>query len=66
LEKNKGRKNRDLWEGMSEDIWEIMRREKMGENRVKRLKALGNAIVPQIAFEIMKSIAWIENEKATD
>jgi len=27
---------------------------------VDRLKALGNSIVPQIAFEIMKRIAWIE------
>jgi hypothetical protein len=29
---------------------------------VERLKALGDAIVPQIAYEIIKRIAWIENE----
>ena len=35
-------------------------------NRAYSLKALGNAIIPQIAFEIMKRIAWIENERAAD
>ncbi len=33
-------------------------------DRIHRLKALGNAIVPQIAHEILKNIAWIENELA--
>ena len=32
-------------------------------DRSNRLKALGNSIVPQIAFEIMKSIMEVENVK---
>jgi hypothetical protein len=33
------------------------------EERVNKLKALGNAIVPQVAFQILKIIAEIENRK---
>jgi len=33
-------------------------------SRVHRIKALGNAIIPQIAFEIMKRIAWIERNES--
>ena len=34
-------------------------------DRSKRIKALGNAIVPQIAFEIFKAIEQVKNERTT-
>jgi hypothetical protein len=34
-------------------------------DRVARLKSLGNAIVPQVVFQIMKAILKVEEENGT-
>lgn len=41
----------------------LARRPLRNKNRVQRLKAAGNSIVPQIAFELMQGIINIEGEK---
>ena len=47
------------------DDWEegVPRVAKGVEERVNKLKALGNAIVPQVAYQILKAIADIEGGK---
>jgi len=75
IEKNKGL--RDLWEEfyskpfkeaqklqqkVFERIREIERNEKMAQNYVNKLKALGNAVVPQIPELIGRAIMEVEHE----
>jgi DNA (cytosine-5)-methyltransferase 1 len=46
---------RDLDDGVSGKL--------AGRHRVSKLKALGNAIVPQVAYEILKTITEINNDR---
>jgi DNA (cytosine-5)-methyltransferase 1 len=49
-----------------EDEWEGVPRVATGvKNRVQRLKGLGNSIQPQVAYEILRVIAEIENHVAS-
>ena len=68
-----GRRTRPRREGLADrDSWDIPWIEVATRlcgvdarvpNRVDRLKALGNAIVPQVAYEIIKEIARIEYDR---
>jgi hypothetical protein len=54
------KKTQDLQQKMLERIRETERNEKVASSRVNRLRGLGNAIVPQVAAELMKIIKKLE------
>ena len=54
--------SQNLQSELLEYIGQVKRRKKMGQSqRVNRIKALGNAIVPQVAFIVIATIVEIEN-----
>jgi len=58
----------ELQSRLLERTWEIERRKEMEQKKQRnpRLKSLGNAIVPQVAAEIMKVIKQIDNSSNED
>lgn len=66
FERSLGQLAHGLPSGLDRDWWTrepgIPRLITRGRNTTKQLKALGNAIVPQVAYQIMKGIADINGE----
>jgi len=56
------KETQDLQSEMLERIREIERNEKVESSRMDRLKGLGNAIVPQVVFEIFKAIKELDEQ----
>jgi len=61
---SRGTTENEQWEELWPEVATRLCRVDAGvPNRVDRLKALGNAIVPQVAYEIIKEIARIEYDR---